>query len=268
MGMKDRQLGGKGGSNIPLLDEDYYNARVTSIIDYGFQIDHYKGQLKEKNEMRLHVELTEATYEAEDKDGNMEQRTYVRGRNFNLVAGDKANIMKSWLGNTEPNVYDYDNPPTVEGLKKYLGGPIRVSIAHSTKGDKTYENIEKITRVKQGVKVPAASRDLMYFSMNAFDVVLFDKFPEFVQDKIRKSPDYHALIMKKWQVEVDTTELPAAIVTDPVKEWIIENPLDAADYGYKSSAPAQETPPPTNDAPPAAENKVDSTETGSDDLPF
>jgi hypothetical protein len=68
-----------------------------------------------------------------------------------------------------------------------------LNVIHTTKGDKTYANISGVSSMPKGLTCPAQVNDSIIFSVNEFDQILFDSFPDFIKEKIRSSAEYKAM---------------------------------------------------------------------------
>ena len=77
-------------------------------------------------------------------------------------------------------------------FSKALGMPCNVTIVNNTVGDKTYDNVATISAMRQRdadrcaeLKNPAVA-----FDLDAPDMNVFNKFPKWIQDKIKGNLNY------------------------------------------------------------------------------
>ena len=132
----------------------------------------------------LTFELPNVTYE---KDGVAQAR--MISREFTASFGEKSNLRKmleSWRGRTftpdEVKAFD---------ISKLAGAPCMLSVIHSTKGDKTFANINGIIQVPTGVTVPERVHPTIIYDIADLDKSeVFGQIPEWIQNKIKESEEF------------------------------------------------------------------------------
>lgn len=72
-------------------------------------------------------------------------------------------------------------------LTKLIGQPCMISIKHNKNG---YPQIKDVVSAPAGIPVPELANDPQIFNMDAPDMEMFNRFPEFVQNKIKSALDF------------------------------------------------------------------------------
>lgn len=104
--------------------------------------------------------------------------------------GDKGRfrvIIKSWVNK---NVDD------LEVSDIFLKGCM-ISISHTKKDDKTYENINGIVPLPKGMPVPKHENEAFVFSLDDFDKEVFAKLPNWQRDVIKESLEFKRMLAPK-----------------------------------------------------------------------
>ena len=85
-------------------------------------------------------------------------------------------------------------------LKKLIGLPCMVNIKHNKKG---YAQIKDVVSAPEGMPIPELANDPQIFSMDDPDMDLFNKLPEFVQNKMKSALDFEESGLYKALLEQD-----------------------------------------------------------------
>lgn len=127
---------------------------------------------------------------------------------FNEKAGLHKDL-QSWLGYAPKAPFDME--------AAILGKPCNLNIIHNVDGEKTYANIANIVPLMDGQKTAFATNPQVCLSLHPqqFNKAVFDDLPEWLQDKIKTSPEFERLINPQAQksasmgdVGGDTREVP------------------------------------------------------------
>lgn len=179
-----------GGSNYEPIPAGTYLARCYSMIHMGTVKESYMGEEKFVNKVRLTFELPTELKVFKEENGEQPQ---VISKEFTLSLGDKSNLrafLNSWRGKalTEEECKSFD-------IAVLAGKACTLSIIHKTSkvSGKTYAEIASIGGVMKNMHVPDLINPQMVFSVNNFDQVAFDSFPDFIKEKIASSQEYQAL---------------------------------------------------------------------------
>lgn len=182
------------GGTRELIKAGSHVVRLVQIVDLWTQKFEYQGQEKEARKIFLTFEFPNNTYEYEDKQGIKKSGVKVKGNEFTLSRSEKANLRKFievWL---------WTQTLSEDGLDvwAWLGKVWLWVIQHttSTKG-KVYDNLEAVMPLVDWMQEPKAITHTSYFDLDNYDAKLFDSLPEWLQDKIRLSPEYSAVAWNK-----------------------------------------------------------------------
>ena len=191
----------KSGAVYEPVEAGNYVARCVKMIHMGTITEDYQGTPKTANKVQLTWELPTEVKVFKEADG---EQPYVLSKEFTLSMHEKASLRKwleAWRGkgftNAESEAFDITN---------LVGKPCMLNVIHTTKGDRTYANISGVSSMPKGLTCPPQVNDSIIFSVNEFDQILFDSFPDFIKEKIRSSAEYKAMQQPN---HVNTTPEPA-----------------------------------------------------------
>lgn len=165
-----------------LLDEGSYPAKCIYIIDMGTQTTQY-GEARKINFGFLTGEKKE--------DGS----PFVLFRTFPAKITAKSDLgkaIKKWMKVEieKGDVFDLD---------ELLNTDCMISVEHSDEDDdgNVWDNIASITKLPKSmdpVKVPKKIEPFSLYLDDSFDKEMFSDLPDFIKDKIKKSPEYKSII--------------------------------------------------------------------------
>lgn len=178
------------GGNYKVVDAGVYPARCYSMVELGTQTSEFNGEIKSARQVNITFELpTELTVFHEE---NGEQ-PYSVSKTYNLSMHEKATLRKdleSWRGKgfTEEEAKAFD-------ITLLLGKVCQINIIHKTSpdGQKTYANIGNIIPLGKGQTVPAQINPTRMLCFDNFDFNAFKELPEWLKEKIIKSPEYQSV---------------------------------------------------------------------------
>jgi hypothetical protein len=161
------------------------------MIHIGTIKESYQGEEKFINKVRLSFELPTELKVYKEENG---EQPAVLSKEFTLSLSEKSNLrafLNSWRGKalTEEECKSFD-------ITVLAGKACTLSVIHKTSkvSGKTYAEIASIGGVMKGMEVPAIMNPEIVFSVNNFDQVAFDSFPDFIKEKIQSSNEYKALL--------------------------------------------------------------------------
>lgn len=163
-----------------------FPAVCTRIIDLGTQQTTYKGQPKTQHKIMLSWELV-------DDDAKMtDGRRFMVSQRYTWSMSEKATLRKhleAWRG--KPFV-DADFGPEGFNLKNVLGKACLLQIVREESGGKDYANIAALVKLPKGTPEPKPEGDLVYLWLDPdlFDRDVFGKLSDYMQETIKKSPEY------------------------------------------------------------------------------
>ncbi|WP_212525882.1 phage replication initiation protein, NGO0469 family [Actibacterium sp. MT2.3-13A] len=172
-----------------------------------------------KHKLRIFWELPEERIRIADENGGERDMPVLHSEQYTVSFHEKANLRKmleSWRGAAFTD-RDFSGPPDGFHLSKLLGIPAFGQIVHEHKDGKTYANLNSI------MKPPKAQFDQwkgkiegerIFFDLDDFDQAEFDKLSERLQETIKNSPEYQA-IMAQQNASADSTPPPQGNGYDP-----------------------------------------------------
>lgn len=169
-----------------LVPAGSYFVRLVQIVDCGTQEREWNGNKTEIRRIRLTFELPTETYSFE-KDWEKKEGVKLKTEEFSLSWADKSNLRKfitAWLG--EQNV---DNGLDIGSFLWKCGIG---TIQHETyaEGTKVIDKIVAVSPLMKGMKEEKVVTEKLYFDLDNYDDKVFQKLPQWVKDKIMKSPEY------------------------------------------------------------------------------
>ena len=168
-----------------------YLARCYSIAHIGTEYFEYQGEAKESNKVRLTFELPKKLKVFDEKKG---LEPMVIGEEYGISTHKKSNlraVMNSWRG------FDFtaDEEKNFDVLSM-IGEPCMIGISIT---DKDYNKITSISKMMDGMECPAQMNKTALFDYNE-NFGGLSALPEFIQKKIRETPEYKV----KMGLAVDT----------------------------------------------------------------
>jgi hypothetical protein len=164
-------------SERELAPEGTHTAVCVRILDLGTQTHEQYG---EKRKLNLAFELLEE--QTETGEPFVVYKTYTASMSQRASLGKDV---RSWMNVKIERDEEFD-------LDTLLGKPAMITIVRTEGSDnKVYANIETITGLPKGMKVAKPSTELQTLYLDeSFDQEVFDSLPEFLQDKIKLSPEF------------------------------------------------------------------------------
>ena len=161
-----------------------YPARLVQVIDLGVQPRRpYKGEPKEPIHMvRTTYELTTEFMKNEDGTDDVTRPRWIsEDFAFYPLSADRAKSTQRYLA-LDPSV-------SMEGdWEMMVGQAVALTIVHNPKKDDpsiVYANIGSTSPIMKGMEVAPLVNDKSLFSLESPDLDVFNKFPEFLQERIK-----------------------------------------------------------------------------------
>jgi len=178
-----------GAGNFTPAPVGMHLATCVECIDLGTQADEYQGETKYNPKIMLRWELHNQT----DDDGN----PVLFHREYSNYLSEKANLRKditSWFGKelTPEHIAKGFN------TSKLIGCVCNPNIIHkiSAKG-RTYAIMAGITPLVDGQTGPQSITEFLTYDLDDPDLASFALIDEWIQNKIRKSPEWQAKFGEK-----------------------------------------------------------------------
>lgn len=177
------------------INPGVYPGRLVQIIDFGLQAQKpYMGKDKPPaNEIGLTYELVdefmkdEAGNDIEDKPRWISETLPF----FGLYA-DKAKSTQRYKAFDPQEIHGGD-------FSKLIGQPINVTVVNNQSGEKVYDNVASLAamRPRDAEKCPELKNPAKMFDLDNPDVEIFNKFPKWIQDKIKANLNYNGSVLQK-----------------------------------------------------------------------
>lgn len=196
MGLKAPQgTGGKQFVEQENIKPGSYPARVVQIIDFGLQPQRpYQGAAKPPaHEIGLTYELVDEFMK--DENGNDiedKPRWISETLPFHGLFADKAKSTQRY------KTFDPDEQWGGD-FSKILTLPCNVTVVNNKSGDKVYDNVGTISamRPRDAEKCPELKNEPKMFDLDAPDLEVFNKFPKWIQEKIKGNLNYQGSKLHK-----------------------------------------------------------------------
>lgn len=183
-------------SGFEPVSEGVHMATCISIIDLGDQwSEQYK---KNSHKVMLTWEIPDEMVEI-----NGEEAPRFISKEYTLSLAEKAtlrNHLEAWRGKkfNSQELMGFD-------LRNVLGKSCQLQILHTDNG---YANISSVMSIPKGMATPEIHAKLTYFDLTDPNCLnLMDDLPGWVQDKVKKSPDYQELVDRRVDSSPEFSEL-------------------------------------------------------------
>ena len=179
---------------VPPVEAGVYMAVCIGFIDLGEQ---YSEKFKSYSYNGMYIwELPGETIEI---DG--EQKPRQLSKEFAISASNKSNLRKfieTW------NSKNYSDEEFMEfDLFEQIGKPCQLNVVLNE--TKEYANVDNLMPIPKGFPAPTTSTEFIKWDMDAWDDSAFEKIPEWIQEKIKKSTEYQKQHAPETEIKVDTT---------------------------------------------------------------
>ena len=178
---------------VPPVEAGVYMAVCIGFVDLGEQ---YSEKFKNYSYKGMYIwELPGETIEI---DG--EQKPRQLSKEFAISASNKSNLRKfieTW------NSRSYSDEEFMEfDLFEQIGKPCQLNVVLNE--TKEYANVDNLMPIPKGFPAPTTSTEFIRWDMDAWDDTVFEKIPEWIQEKIKKSTEYQKQHAPDTEIKVDT----------------------------------------------------------------
>lgn len=178
----------KKGSSLPPMDAGTYPALCIGIVDLGEQYSE-----KFKNYSDKVLVIWEIPSQTVTIDG--EEKPRWLSKDYAASLNEKSNLYKtlvSWRGKafTEAELSEEG-----EGfdLTSMLGAGCLIQVIVEEKENGPYNQITSVIGMPVGMPGPTSGTEKIAFDMDNWSNEVFEKLPEWIQDRIKKSTQYQKL---------------------------------------------------------------------------
>lgn len=174
-----------------LIPAGSHVARCFSMIHLGTALEEYLGEKKLMTKIKITFELPDE--KRIFKQGE-EEKPFVISKDFTLSMHEKASLriaLEAWRGkgfiDEEASSFD---------ITRLLTIPCMLNIIHAkTKAGRDYAKIAGFSPLPKSIKCPTQINPTFEFNFtDKFDLDLINKMPTFIQDRIKISMEYKAII--------------------------------------------------------------------------
>ena len=169
------------------IEPGNYVARCYSMVHIGTIEETINGVAKKLNKVRIGWELPTEMKVFKEEIG---EQPITISKEFTLSMHEKStlrNFLKNWRGKdfTEEEAKAFD-------VEKLLGAPCMLNITHKTKkdGSGVYAEIGSVSSLPKGLVCPPQENETYVWTYEDFDLVKFNKLPEFLRNKMVNSEEY------------------------------------------------------------------------------
>lgn len=193
-----------------------YVARCYSMIEIGTLNEMIMGNEKRLHKIRITFELP-----TELKVFNAEkgEQPCVISKEFTLSMNEKSNLrafLTSWRGKAFS-----EDEATAFDVTKLLGVPCLLNIIHKQgrkDPSKTFDEIASATPLPKGMACPPQVNPTFEFSHSEWDWEKFNGLPNFLQEKIKQSEEYKALMNNNHAHEQEQKQQQKAVAVQDESE--------------------------------------------------
>ena len=195
----------KKGLSLPPIDGGTYPAVCVGIVDLGEQ--HNEKFKKYEDKVLFIWEVPSVMIEV---DGQQKPRWL--SRDFSATLNEKGNLTKFLIPWRGKNFTEEELNGDGFDLKQMLGEGCLLQVIVEEKDGNQYNRITGCMGFPMGMPSPVTESELLWFDMDEWDDDALEKFPEWVQARIKKSTQYQKHHAPDTAVEVKAPEVAA----DPV----------------------------------------------------
>jgi hypothetical protein len=171
-----------------LIEAGNYVARCYKMVEIGTCDEEYQGIKKTAHKVRIGFELPTELKIFKPEDG---EQPCVIDKEFSLSLHEKSTLrryLQGWRGKafTDEEAEAFD-------ITKLLGVPCMLNVIHKPSAKdptKIYQEIDTISPMPKGLVCPPQVNETFVFEFENFDESKFNVLPDFIKEKIVKTPEY------------------------------------------------------------------------------
>jgi hypothetical protein len=222
MSFNAKTLPTNGGKKLtPPLEPGAYAARVVALVLMGIQKNRpFKGETKAPQlRIRITYELLDEFLKDEEGNDMLDKpRWLTQEIAFHSLKQDKATSTKVY--------YALDPDETHKGDFSKLVGAVAIVTVGVEKDkrpgiDRVYEKVLAVSsmRAKEAAKAPQLVNEPYLFDFYDPDMAIWDKLPEWLQDKLKAAVDFEGGALQKALIAAGkNADAPAKEAEEPVDE--------------------------------------------------
>lgn len=179
------------------VPEGSHVARLYRLIHIGTVEFEWEGDKKELYKIRLEFEFPNELKEFKEGEG---EKPYALGMDVTLSMHEKSRlrpIVEGIIGTTlqEDEAYNFD-------IESIVGQAAMVTVKHKDKksGEGKFAFISGVNPIPKGTKVPKQVNESRILNYDEWSADIFDALPQWIKDKIKKTPEYVAKFPNKDEI--------------------------------------------------------------------
>ena len=170
-------------TNYEPAPEGTHVARCVALVDLGTQINSFTE--KEQYKIRLSFETPNETKVFREENG---EQPFMLSKEYTLSLHEKSSLRPVVQALMERKVTEQEERDGFD-LSQLLGKPCMITVEHYQSGDKIYANISAVAPLMKGIDCPAQITESLIFDISSWDEEKFNNMPEWLREKILKSPE-------------------------------------------------------------------------------
>ncbi len=191
MGLSKGFVGKKKSSSNGRVEDGTYMCRIAQLVDLGVQKFEWQGEEKEAHKVFITFE-----FPTERIIVNEEDRPRWLSKEYTVSNHEKSGLYAL------VQAADPDGKATRKGtyVKGLLGLPVMVTVASTASGN---AKVASVARLMKGMAVPELENPVSFFDLDKPDMAVFEKFPQWLKDKITSGVDFDPAMLKANKDDLD-----------------------------------------------------------------
>jgi len=193
----------KNETTFEQLAEGSYPARLYSIVELGTETFEWQGEEKKAKKIRITFEMPEETKEFAEGEG---EKPYIVSKDFTFSMHPKSNLrpfIEAWIGKfkADNDAYEFD-------IDDLIGRDGLVSVVHNiSKDGRAWLDLSAIVPLPKGMKCAEAFNTPFTLYYQTWDQAAFDTLPEWIQEKMKETPEYKEMMGDEEEIDVDKLDI-------------------------------------------------------------
>jgi len=193
----------KNETTFEQLEEGSYPARLYSIIELGTETFKWQDEEKKAKKIRITFEIPGETKEFAEGDG---EKPYIVSKEFTFSMHPKSNLrpfIEAWTGKfkTDDEAYGLD-------IDDLIGKDGLASVVHNVgKDGRKWLDLSAIVPLPKGMKCAEAFNTPNALYYENWDQAAFDVLPEWLQEKMKATPEYKEMTGDGEEIDVDELDI-------------------------------------------------------------
>jgi hypothetical protein len=185
---KDMKVSGiSEQKDFQILEVGTHASVCTQIVGIGMQEREWQGVTSEKEIVKLRFEVPSERVTWVDKEGVDGEGPMVIWSSYTASLHENAKLRKHLIGwrgidFTEQELISFE-------LDAVLGKPCMISVIHREHNQKTYANVDNISKLVKGMPPPKAEGELISFDPYDHTPAQLEALPNWLQEQVNKGAE-------------------------------------------------------------------------------